>query len=204
MTSVMRRAVLLYSVRSRHKKARDIGMFMDAIQARSLLLCGVSGGRRANEAIIERALAPRAERVLAFDVLESPQAWPFVVADARRIPLADASFDLILANAVIEHVGEEEDQRRLVAEHCRVGRSWVITTPNRWFPVESHTSALFKHWLPRWRERQTAFTRLLSLGEFRDLLPPGSRIVGRPWSPAFTAYYRGGDTERRVVPGVWL
>jgi hypothetical protein len=94
---------------------------------------------------------------------------------------------------VIEHVGGEVEQRRFVAEHVRVGRDWVITTPNRWFPVESHTSAVLRHWSPRWRDSRPEFTRLLSLREFRDLLPADARVVGRPWSATFTAMSAPGE-----------
>jgi hypothetical protein len=76
-----------------------------------------------------------------------------------------------------------------VDEHTRVGRSWIITTPNRWFPVESHTSAVVRHWSPRWSRDRTEFTRLMSKRQFRALLPEGAEVVGRPWSPTFTASY---------------
>jgi hypothetical protein len=97
--------------------------------------------------------------------------------------------DFALANAIIEHVGDEEDQRQFVAEHNRVARCWVITTPNRWFPIESHTSTLLFHWLPSWRRSRSEFTRLLSLREFRSLVPEGAIVVGRWWSPTFSAYF---------------
>ncbi len=45
--------------------------------------------------------------------------------DIRRIPLADASFDALLCNHVLEHV---PDDRRAMAELCRVLRpgGWAI------------------------------------------------------------------------------
>ena len=84
-----------------------------------------------------------------------------------------------------------------------MARSWVITTPNKWFPVESHTSALFAHWFPSWRARQTAFTRLLSRREFANLLPAGAKVAGHWWSPTFTATYsRSPGRDRHPTPGV--
>lgn len=115
--------------------------------------------------------------------------YPSMVADARHMPFGDRYVDFALSNAIIEHVGDEGDQAKFVSEHCRVARNWVITTPNKWFPVEPHTATVFIHWLPRWRARRQEFTRLLSLREFRNLLPEGALIEGRPWSPTFTAYY---------------
>ena len=189
----MREGVLWYSVRNRRRKADEIVLFMRSRGCRSLLLCGSvpeSVGNSRNEGVVERAIADEAEEVLGFDIVaRAAQPWPAVVADGRCMPFADDSYDVVVSNAVIEHVGDESDQQRFVAEHTRVGRHWVITTPNRWFPVESHTSAVLRHWSPRWSRRRTEFTRLLSKREFTALLPQGAVVVGRPWSPTFTAFY---------------
>jgi hypothetical protein len=37
------------------------------------------------------------------------------------------------------------------AESRRVARSSFITTPNRWFPIETHTRTPLVHWLPKKR-----------------------------------------------------
>ncbi|WP_461023891.1 methyltransferase domain-containing protein [Thalassiella azotivora] len=186
---VMRRAVLRFSIRSRQRKARLISDFVRENAVETSIFVGCSPGTNENEGIVERAVAERTQVLASCDVLRATPPWPFVLADGRRLPFADDAADLLLANAVIEHVGDEADQRRFVAEHVRVGRSWVITTPNRWFPVESHTSAVLAHWSPRWRAGRGEFTRLLSLREFKQLLPEGTRVVGRPWSATFTALW---------------
>lgn len=116
--------------------------------------------------------------------------YPSMVADARDMPFPDDYVDFALANAIIEHVGDRDDQARFVAEHCRVARCWAITTPNKWFPIESHTAVAFLHWLPSWRAKRREFSRLLSLREFRELLPESAEVHGRPWSPTFTALYQ--------------
>ncbi len=73
----------------------------------------------------------------------------FVPGDGRSLPFEDRSFDIVHASAVIEHVGTRADQARLLAELWRVARvGIVVTTPNRWFPVELHTSLPLLHWLP--------------------------------------------------------
>ena len=186
----LRRAITAFSVRNRNRKAASIERFIEQTGSRSLLMCGALGsGTLANEGTVERRIAQRMDSVMAFDVVDlGPQPWPFVVADACRMPVGDGEYDLAVANAVIEHVGDETDQRRLVDEHVRVARHWVITTPNRWFPVESHTATLFRHWSPRWRADRQEFTRLLSRREFRSLLPENARVVGRPWSATFSAF----------------
>lgn len=106
----------------------------------------------------------------------------------------DRSFDLVYSNAVIEHVGEWADQRLMAAEVMRVGRSWFIATPNRWFPFESHARMPFIGWLPhkmmqrsarvlsydhaarRYRSGVIKNIRLLTGGEMK-LSFPGTLIV---------------------------
>ena len=189
---MMRRAVLAFSVRNRTRKAALIARFMDEHAVRSVIFVGCSPGRNPNEAIVESAVARQARVLAACDVIACRGLpWPFLQADGRQLPFAQAAVDMVLANAVVEHVGDRDDQRRFVAEQGRVGRTWVITTPNRWFPVESHTSALFAHWSARWRAGRPEFTRLLSRREFRELLPPEAVVLGRPWSATFVAFYAG-------------
>ena len=72
----------------------------------------------------------------------------YVQGDACALPFADGEFDIVFSNAVIEHVGARERQRRFVREAIRVGRSVFVTTPNRRFPVEVHTRLPVVHWLP--------------------------------------------------------
>jgi hypothetical protein len=189
--NAIRRAVHLYSVRNRRAKAARISAWMDEQGVRTVLMVGALPTRAgSNTGIVEDAIMDGREVVMGIGLHPQPESvYPYQVADARDMPFEDDYVDFALANAVIEHVGDEADQRRFVAEHCRVARCWAITTPNRWFPVESHTAVLFLHWSPRWRARRKEFTRLLSLREFRDLLPPGTQVRGRPWSPTFTATY---------------
>jgi SAM-dependent methyltransferase len=72
----------------------------------------------------------------------------YVQGDACALPFADGEFDIVFSNAVIEHVGGRQQQRRFVSEALRVGRRIFVTTPNRLFPVEVHTRLPLVHWLP--------------------------------------------------------
>jgi SAM-dependent methyltransferase len=111
----------------------------------------------------------------------------YVQGDACALPFADGEFDIVFSNAVIEHVGGRERQRRLVSEAIRVGRRVFITTPNRRFPVEVHTRLPLVHWLPdaiahrAYRAAGKEFAtdvHLLSRRSFESLFPGRVRIVG--------------------------
>ena len=187
-----RRAVLSFSLRNRHRKAVLVRAFTAEQDVRNVILVGCSPGGNPNELVVENAIAERAEILWACDVLPCADVpWPFRIADGRNLPFDDNHTDMVLANAVIEHVGGLADQATFIAEQTRVAHCWVITTPNRWFPVESHTSVLFRHWSRRWRTSRSEFTRLLSFSEFRELLPPGTVVHGNRLSATFTACYAG-------------
>ncbi len=192
----IRRAVLRYSLYNRRKKAQFILGFMAEQGARDVLLVGATGDEHgdnpnlANSGVIEKCIAAHYPVRMGINIEPATTTYPFLIADARALPFVDDYVDFALANAIIEHVGQETDQRRMVEEMTRVARTWIITTPNRWFPVESHTSTLFLHWIPAWRMRhERDFTRLLSRREFRALLPRTARVSGGPLSPTFTASY---------------
>ena len=110
----------------------------------------------------------------------------YVQGDACALPFADGEFDIVFSNAVIEHVGGRDRQRRLVSEAIRVGRRVFITTPNRRFPVEVHTRLPFVHWLPDalshrvYRATGKEFAtdvHLLTRRSFESLFPGRVRIV---------------------------
>jgi hypothetical protein len=105
----------------------------------------------------------------------------FVTADGRDLPFADAEFDIVHSNAVIEHVGDRAQQQRFVDELVRVARAGFVTTPNRWFPIETHCKLPLLHWLPRpvvsWLARVLKEPDLrwwlLGARAFRGLFPAG-------------------------------
>jgi hypothetical protein len=101
------------------------------------------------------AMYPWPGRITAVSDVPLPhfaEAFPMircVVADGRELPFPDDTFDVGFSNAVLEHVGGRDDQRRFVHELCRVARTVFISTPNRRFPLETHTLLPLVHWLPR-------------------------------------------------------
>ncbi|WP_131803388.1 MULTISPECIES: methyltransferase domain-containing protein [Pseudofrankia] len=198
--SWLQRLVLAFSTRNRARKAAVITRFMADHRLRTVLLVGAGDAGNPNKLVVEREVAA-AGRIMAACDLYRPTSidWPYVRGDGRRLPFRTGSVDIAVSNAVIEHVGDENDQRDFVREHGRVARSWVITTPNRWFPVEPHTSTVLRHFSPTWRESRAEFTRLLSLREFRRLVPPDTLVIGHAWSPTFIALFSPARDDR--TPG---
>jgi SAM-dependent methyltransferase len=70
------------------------------------------------------------------------------IGDACNLPWPDNSFDIVYSNAVIEHVGDYEKQKKMAKEIMRVSKRWFVATPNRWYPFEFHMRLPFVTWLP--------------------------------------------------------
>jgi len=89
-----------------------------------------------------------------------------------RLPFADESFDVVLTNHVIEHVGDERAQHAHLAELYRVLRPdgvGYLAVPNRWMLVEPHYKLAFLSWWPHaWR---TSYLRAMRKGEVYDCEP---------------------------------
>jgi ubiquinone/menaquinone biosynthesis C-methylase UbiE len=152
---------------------------------------------------------------------EDQAATDWVAGDGCCLPFRDQAFDIVFSNSVIEHVGDAAHQARFAKEIRRVGRSYWVQTPNRWFPVEQHLLTPFVHWLPKsWQvavvPRFTVWSlitpttpdrkrfyldhfltdiRLLSAGEVSRLFPD-ARIVRERfagWTKSLIAYNRHRD-----------
>jgi len=185
------------SLRSRRRK---LGLFLDTIEptaATTVLDVGADDagfgevGGCATLNFFEE-LYPWPERITALGLNEGDAfraRYPrvaYVQGDALALPFEDDAFDVVFSNAVIEHVGGRDAQRRFVAEALRVGRRVFITTPNRWFPLELHTRLPLVHWLPE-RAAHRAYelarkpwakdNHLLGPGDLERLFPGEVEIV---------------------------
>ena len=121
-------------------------------------------------------------------------AFPAVrvlTADALELPFADRTFDIVHSNAVVEHVGPRVAQARFLAEVTRVANAGFVSTPNRWFPVDSHTNLPFAHWLPR----PVLLATLRRLGR----LTPGEEWITWLLSSRGFARLAPDDIELRLV-----
>lgn len=179
-----------------------------------VLLVGASPNEGiGTESAVERGLLAHADvTCLVYEPYEG-ELWgrPTVQGDARNLPFPDDSFDYVVSNAVIEHVGGPEGARLMIAESERVARrGYLHTTPNRWFPIEPHLMVPVLHWLPE-QARSRAFAAVGFAGYTRDhywlfstrtlrrLGARASRCTGR-W-PAMTLIAHSQPLMPRSRPG---
>mgnify|MGYP002385468062 CR=1 FL=1 len=128
------------------------------------------------------------------------EAFPSIayskITSNEPLPFPDDAFEVSTANAVLEHVGSIDNQRRFVDELVRVARKAFITVPHRFFPVEHHTKTPLLHFTDttfraacrvtgktRWLEQENLI--LMSKSHLQSLAPRGSivRHTGIPLGP---------------------
>jgi hypothetical protein len=66
----------------------------------------------------------------------------------RPLPFRDSEVDIVISNAVVEHVCNRRQQAEFMSDLSCVAKAFFVTTPNRWFPVEHHTGLPLLHYLP--------------------------------------------------------
>jgi SAM-dependent methyltransferase len=110
----------------------------------------------------------------------------FTPEETCRLPYADARFDLVLAIGVVEHLSGAR-RRAQVDEYYRVlaARGWIATldTPNRYFPLETHSVGLpFVQWMPP--RVAYAYARAGRPLKFRHVSYPEFTADGTGWRNA--------------------
>jgi len=86
-------------------------------------------------------LTPQTEIVLLNLYINevSVPGFSSIVGDACNLSgINDQSFDIVFSNSVIEHLYTKEQQEKMANEVARVGKSYFIQTPNKYFPIEPH------------------------------------------------------------------
>lgn len=113
--------------------------------------------------------------VTGVDVQDNRQVldgYRFIRVSDVTLPFPDATFDVVITNHVIEHVGEAEQQLKHLTEIHRVmahGAVCYLAVPNRWMITEPHYKLKFLSWLPRtWR---TPYLRWRRKGNHYDCKP---------------------------------
>lgn len=133
----------------------------------------------------------------------------YVEGDACNVEGLDAqSFDVVFSNSVIEHVGAADKRTAFASEVRRLGRSYWVQTPSRWFPIEAHCGMPFwwfyppsvqRYFIARWRRKLPAWTEMveettvLTKSELRRLFPEAKILVERSFGipKSYVAYFDG-------------
>jgi SAM-dependent methyltransferase len=107
-------------------------------------------------------------------------------AETRRLPYATGAFDAVVVCGVVEHLPERH-RRAQVDEYYRVlasgGHIAILDTPNRAFPLETHSVGLpLVQWLP---PRQAyRYARLARPARFRGVTYDDFTADGTGWRNA--------------------
>ena len=136
---------------------------------------------------------------------------PVIIPECGRLPFEKKYFDIVFCSSVIEHVTVPksdiwtlksgkvfrerslERQREFSAEIERLGKQYFIQTPNKWFPIESHTWLPLVGYLPRrilvpvlrftnryWIKETTPDWNLLTIGDMKQIFP-GCEYIKERW-----------------------
>jgi ubiquinone/menaquinone biosynthesis C-methylase UbiE len=208
--SAFRRLLKNLSYKSRTKKFELLQRVFRAQPEDRVLDVGASG-----EVFLSYALEdvyPYPGRIVAAgrearEILAARQHYPqprYVLLDGCELPFPDQSFDLVFSNAVVEHILGPGRQEKFAQEVRRVGKSWFVTTPNYWYPFESHHHLPFFQFLPppvqmvynRWLgthvpQGTVQDLALLSARQLQALFPTGriAKVRVTFWPETLVAYY---------------
>jgi SAM-dependent methyltransferase len=174
-----RQAHAVLDLPSRAKKALKIERLLDlhARYAKSgnmieILDVGTGSGGIAHYFATHPGLKCKVEAVDTTDNRLLRDGFSFRQVSDVYLPFPDESFDVVISNHVIEHVGKSPEQKRHLMELKRVlrhdGRIY-LAVPNRWMLVEPHYQLAFLSWLPStWR---TPYLRWRGSGNCYDCEP---------------------------------
>lgn len=144
------------SKKSREKKFREFIEYFNPSEKNTVLNVGVSNSEPSD--LIDNYFSkmyPYSHKMTALsvgDLSDYEKAYPAVKTISykwepkRRFPFNEKEFDIAISNAVIEHVGNYEAQKDFLSEIVRVSKKGMLTTPNKWFPIETHYKLPFIHW----------------------------------------------------------
>lgn len=186
---------------SRNLKAMKIAKLLGLSPIRTrgrLLEIGCGSGGISHWFGAEGPMGWDVEAVDVEDVRLVRDGYSFSLVAGTDLPFEDASFDVVLTNHVIEHVGDEDAQGAHLREVRRVLRSGGIAylaVPCRWMLVEPHYRLPFLSWLPQ--SLADAYVRIAGKGAYYDCRPLTTQQLESALQMAgFTYAQRHGEALR--------
>ena len=202
-----------YSRRHRHKRVQFLANTLAGVSPapQHWQVLDLGGGNGENMSYVADKLGLNRDSIIIADIssnlLKMAEGRGFrtlqLKEEESRLPFEDKSFDFVFCSSVIEHVttyskkevssirsgdwkrAAWQRQSEFATEICRVAKSYYVQTPNRFFPIESHTCLPFVAFLPRrrlvavmafanrhrWPIKTIPDFNLLSKKEMRQLFP---------------------------------
>jgi SAM-dependent methyltransferase len=207
------RYALNFSQKARGKRAEVFRQLFTVGPDTKLLDLGSEVGEHIAKLVADTAIIPANVYIADIDadaVAEGARRFgftPVVINESGRLPFPDGYFDVVHCSSVVEHVTipkadiwslrsgrefrrrSEEAQAKFAQEIKRVGRQYYVQTPDKWFPVESHSWLPFVGWLPRrvlipvlrltnsfWVKKTSPDWHLLDARELSGLFEGGSVV----------------------------
>lgn len=170
-----------YEQQSRLEKSRKIQQLIERrrpLAGADLLEIGCGSGWMANAWSKEVGSSGSVAAVDRYDQRRVTDGFTFQQVDGTAQPFEDDSFDIVISNHVIEHVGELADQQEHLAEIRRVMRPdgvLYLAVPNKWRVIEPHFKLPLLSWLPS--KLGDRYVRATGKGEWYDVVPPSHRTM---------------------------
>jgi ubiquinone/menaquinone biosynthesis C-methylase UbiE len=168
-----------FDAEGRRRKARKIITLIDRehpLAGATVLEIGTGTGVISAE--LARAAGPTG-RTISIDTMDTridAEGYDFRLTSGVALPFPDHSFDVVVSNHVVEHVGDREAQQvhlREIGRILRPGGLGYLATPTRWALLEPHFKVPMLSWPPRpMRDR---YLRLTRRGKVYDVDPFGPR-----------------------------
>lgn len=152
---VPRRGHAVLDLASRDLKAAKIAALIGAVPGqarRQMLEIGAGSGGISHYFGTSGEFAWSVDAIDIQDVRLVSDGFRFTRVDSVELPFSNASFDVVVSNHVIEHVGDSGQQQRHLSEIARVLRPdgiGYLAVPSRWMLVEPHYRLPLLSWLPR-------------------------------------------------------
>ena len=101
--------------------------------------------------------------IVNIEVRKMVDGWNVILADGRFLPLKDKSIDIIISNALLEHV--DEGREKLIGEIRRTTKgNYFISVPYHYSPFEPHYLLTFFQFVPETIKRFLLFRMRITIG----------------------------------------
>ena len=137
MFNILKKKINIYKI----KELLDIGTTNDSNLKSSNIFCNML------EVVpIHKSISDQIIKNKRFKICTNKS----ITSNLTKKEISQLKSDLVISSATIEHVGSLKNQIKKVNNMIKLSRKYiVITTPNRFFPIEVHTKLPLIHWLPK-------------------------------------------------------